>query len=327
MKKNKKLKALKAPFYYFGGKANVATRIWQRLGAVNNYVEPFFGSGAILLAAPKPAPVETVNDIDGLICNFWRSVQADPEAVARYTERPTFENDFHAWHAWLLGQRNVLSARLEGNPVFYDTEVAGLWVWGACLWIGSGWCAGDGPWQQIDGLLVNVEDSPEPGIRRARPQLGVGERGLLSCPLPSRIEWLQALAKRLGQVRVCCGDWDRVLGKVPTTEHGLTAVVLDPPYSGEVRLKSLYAKDDPFVAEKVRTWALKHGDNPLFRIVLCGYEGEHDMPSNWECIEWKTSGGYGNQGKGRGRANAKLERLWFSPHCIDPTTTIFSAIT
>ena len=40
---------LDAPFPWFGGKRRVAPIVWQRFGDVQNYVEPFFGSGAVLL--------------------------------------------------------------------------------------------------------------------------------------------------------------------------------------------------------------------------------------------------------------------------------------
>jgi DNA adenine methylase len=42
----------------------------------------------------------------------------------------------------------------------------------------------------------------------------------------------------------------------------------------------------------VREWAIANGGNPKLRIALCGYEGEHDMPKSWECVEWKAAGGY-----------------------------------
>ena len=35
--------------------------------------------------------------------------------------------------------------------------------------------------------------------------------------------------------------------------------------------------------------------------------------------EWKTNGGMGNQGQGRGRENASREVLWCSPHCLRDT--------
>lgn len=75
-----------APFPYFGGKSTVAPLVWERLGDPPNYIEPFFGSGACLLARPGWSPesnwLETINDKDGFISNFWRALQADPEQVA-----------------------------------------------------------------------------------------------------------------------------------------------------------------------------------------------------------------------------------------------------
>lgn len=47
---------LKSPFVWFGGKRKVAPQVWEALGDVDNYVEPFFGSGAVLLPhCLKPA--------------------------------------------------------------------------------------------------------------------------------------------------------------------------------------------------------------------------------------------------------------------------------
>jgi len=74
---------LAAPFPWFGGKARIAGPIWERLGPVTNYVEPFYGSGAIHLQRPRPfhGP-ETINDADGFVANAWRALADDPLAVA-----------------------------------------------------------------------------------------------------------------------------------------------------------------------------------------------------------------------------------------------------
>ena len=102
-----------------------------------------------------------------------------------------------------------------------------------------------------------------------------------------------------------------------TWRHGLTGVLLDPPYADTAdRDASLYREDSLSVAHDVRRWAIANGDNPLLRIALCGYEGEHDMPSSWECVPWKAKGGYAGQSKQHDNPNAKRERIWFSPHCL-----------
>jgi hypothetical protein len=103
----------------------------------------------------------------------------------------------------------------------------------------------------------------------------------------------------------------------------MTGVFLDPPYADTAgRASDLYAVDCESVAHKVCEWAIEQGINPLMRIVLCGYEGEHEMPNDWRVVEWQAAGGYGLQGEedGDGRANSKRERLWLSPACCTNQT-------
>lgn len=95
---------LNAPFPWFGGKRRVAAVVWERFGDVGNYVEPFAGSLAILLNRPHPPRVETVNDLDCYLANFWRALQADPSGVALLADWPVNEADLHARHRWLHAQ-------------------------------------------------------------------------------------------------------------------------------------------------------------------------------------------------------------------------------
>jgi hypothetical protein len=311
---------LQAPFPWFGGKSRVGPLVWERFGDVPNYVEPFFGSGAVLLGRPSDPGIETVNDLDGYVANFWRAVQADPDRVAQYADWPVNENDLHARHVWLRERRQTLSRHLEADPDYHDAQIAGWWVWGLACWIGGGFCgeSGAGPWGVRDGQLVHLGDAGR-GVTRRLVHLGDAGQGVarqLAEP-DGLIAWMRALQARLRRVRVCCGDWARICGPTPTVQQGLTGVFLDPPYSAEAgRDATLYAAEDLTVAHAVREWAIAHGDDPLLRIALCGYEGEHAMPDTWEEVAWKAKGGYGSQGDGAGRENASRERVWFSPHCL-----------
>jgi DNA adenine methylase len=74
--------ALAPPFSYYGGKTRIAPWIAEHLPACGHYVEPFAGSLAVLLAKP-PAPMETVNDLDGDIMLFWRVLRDRPEDLTR----------------------------------------------------------------------------------------------------------------------------------------------------------------------------------------------------------------------------------------------------
>lgn len=151
---------LKAPYPYFGGKSRVAPLIWERFGDVHHYIEPFFGSGAVLLQRPHTPRMETVNDLDAMIANFWRAVQDCPDDVAYHADWPVNESDLTARHSWLVQRKDTLQAALEGNADYYDAKVAGWWLWGICNWIGGGWCAGDGGWVAQDGKLVRKRDIP-----------------------------------------------------------------------------------------------------------------------------------------------------------------------
>jgi len=133
---------LSAPFPWFGGKRRCAHLVWPALGPdVVNYVEPFFGSGAMLLGRPGGAgKIETVNDIDGGICNFWRAIAAKPDEVAHWCDWPVSELDLHARHVWLVERLAVLAEELRADPEYFDAKFAGWWVYGICLWIGTGWC-------------------------------------------------------------------------------------------------------------------------------------------------------------------------------------------
>lgn len=307
---------LKAPFPWFGGKSLVAHIVWDRFGNVPNYVEPFFGSGAVLLARPHPPKIETVNDKDGFVCNAWRAIASDPDGVAEHADWPVNENDLHARHYWLLTQRETLTARLEGDPGFYDVKIAGWWLWGMACWIGGGFCAGNGPWKPVDGLLVNAGAGR--GVNRKRPHLGGAGQGVNRSHGGLR-EYMNALCDRMRRVRVCCGDWSRICGPTPTYKQGMTGVFLDPPYSKDAgRDMGCYAVDDGDVAHEVREWCIKNGENPELRIALCGYEGEgHDDLSKlgWDCVRWSAHGGYEGQGKERS-GNRHREAVWFSPHCL-----------
>jgi len=66
--------SLKAPFVYFGGKSMIADVVWRYLGDVKQYIEPFFGSGAVLLKRPPTQHekiYEIINDKNGFVANVW----------------------------------------------------------------------------------------------------------------------------------------------------------------------------------------------------------------------------------------------------------------
>jgi site-specific DNA-adenine methylase len=292
---------VKAPFPYFGGKSTVAEQVWALLGDVDSYVEPFCGSAAVLLARPQchTGRVETVNDADCYIANFWRALRAAPDDVAAHVDWPLNECDLEARHGWLVNQ-SEWRARMKSDPDHFDAKIAGWWCWGASQWIGGGWCD---------------RASSEMGSRARRPSICLAGVNKTTIGIA---EWLRDLAGRLRRVLVMCGDWSRVVASdsaLGLTDGDSCGVFLDPPYSNKLRRNGCYTHDDGSVAAEAAQWAREHGCDKRMRIVLCGYDGEHDMPG-WRQYPWAANGGYGNKGHGRGRDNAGKEVLWISPHCL-----------
>lgn len=292
----------KPPFPWFGGKSKVADDVWARFGNVENYVEPFFGSGAVMFMRPHEPKTETVNDKDAFLANFWRALKESPNEVAKHADWPVNESDLLARHKWLIEQgKNGFVEKIRTDPHYFDAKIAGWWVWGICCWIGHGWC-------KVESRKLPHLGDQGRGINRKLPHLGDGDQGIA--------EYLESLSQRLRRVRVACGEWKRVLGDSVTFKLGVTGIFLDPPYSHDERDK-LYAVDDD-IAHEVREWAIANGQNKLLRIALCGYDTEHEMPSNWSKVYWKTNGGFSNQSaKSRAKENKYRETIWFSPYCLN----------
>lgn len=53
-----------------------ASTVWQALGDVDVYLEPFAGLASVLLARPSTHErhIEKINDVDGIIVNLLRSI-------------------------------------------------------------------------------------------------------------------------------------------------------------------------------------------------------------------------------------------------------------
>lgn len=69
-------------FGWYGGKYSHLDWLLPLLPEAMHYCEPFGGSAAVLLNR-APAPVETYNDIDGDVVNFFRVLRDQPDALIR----------------------------------------------------------------------------------------------------------------------------------------------------------------------------------------------------------------------------------------------------
>lgn len=70
----------KIAFGWYGGKFSHLNWLLDLLPAVNHYCEPFGGSAAVLLNR-EPGPVETYNDLDGEVVNFFRVLREQKDEL------------------------------------------------------------------------------------------------------------------------------------------------------------------------------------------------------------------------------------------------------
>jgi DNA adenine methylase len=325
---------LTAPFPFYGNKKFVVDEVWQRFGSPVQYIEPFCGSAAILLGAPKPASLEVVNDANGFIANFWRAVKYQPSEVAKWADYPVSHVDLGARHRWLMEQREQLGENLQDPNWPGDAQCAGWWLWGQCASSYKGWCfwtgkpprkagsfgygvpaSGTLPYRGCQGInratpygvpasgTIPFRSEPGKGIHYKSSSEGIPEDVQLMTSA-GRNAWvcLHQLMERLDRVHILHGNWKRCISNNFNKYGGdSTAIFLDPPYAEH---EYLYGRDLPPVALEACNWAKAHAH---LRVALAGHLGDYEGLEDWESFTWSS-----------GKPSTGIEAIWFSPACLKP---------
>jgi hypothetical protein len=339
---------LKAPFPYFGGKRSVAADVWQRLGKPTQYIEPFCGSAAMLLAAPEPAALEVVCDGSGFIANFWRAVKHQPDKVAEWADYPVSHIDLGARHGWLMAQRGRIGDAMQDPDWRGDAKVAGWWLWGQCCWIGSGWCewekegkiphASDaGRGVQAIGQIPHASDAGR-GVQAIGkiPHAGDAGRGVQAIGQIPHASNAGRGVQAIGQIPhagnagmgydallTSCGRtawaWlHRLADRLERVRvvHGDWSRCLNNHFGGDETAVFL---DPPYRAyERLYGEAAPVADaveawardNAHLRIALCGHIGDYPTLAGWDAVEWSR----GRLTYGGAKTTDK-ECIWYSPAC------------
>lgn len=128
---------MRAVMKYPGSKWSLANWIINFFPEHHSYLEPFFGSGAVLFNKPR-SNMETINDLDGNVVNLFEWIRKDPERLAReiyYTPyaRKVYEDAFASVPEDSLGKAVNFYIRLNmghgfrtnGEKVGWKNDVQG----------------------------------------------------------------------------------------------------------------------------------------------------------------------------------------------------------
>jgi DNA adenine methylase len=171
IQRNKRRNGRLIAFGWYGGKYNHLQWLLPLLPSCHHYCEPFGGSAAVLLNR-QPSPVETYNDLDGEVVNFFRVLRDNFDELTRMIALTPFSREeFHrAIEADPLTLSNVERARL-----FYVrarqartglAQTASLGRWANCKQTSRSGMSG-----VISRWLGGVEALPEIAERLIRVQI------------------------------------------------------------------------------------------------------------------------------------------------------------
>lgn len=102
---------MKSILRYPGSKWNLADKISQLLPEHKTYLEPYFGSGAVLFTK-SPSAIETVNDLNDDVVNLFRVIQQEPEALAEKIYLTPYSRKIYD-DAWKIRPKNEIDKALN----------------------------------------------------------------------------------------------------------------------------------------------------------------------------------------------------------------------
>ncbi|MBU4231150.1 MAG: DNA adenine methylase [Desulfobacterales bacterium] len=189
-------------FGWYGGKFSHLDWLLPLLPRAHHYCEPFSGSAAVLLNREPPSPVETYNDIDGDVVNFFRMLRDRHDDLIRSIALTPFSREeFH----------RAISGSMEGIS---DLEQA------RCFYIRARQARTGLAQTATLGRWANCKNTSRAGMS------GVVSRWI------GGIEALEEIAKRLLRVQI---ENRPALEVIRLYDSADTLFYCDPPYLHETR--------------------------------------------------------------------------------------------
>ena len=164
-------------FGWYGGKFSHLDWLLPLLPDCNHYCEPFAGSGAVLINRAA-APVETYNDIDGDVVNFFRVLRDHHDDLIRAIGLTPFSRE--EYHLAIYGDEEGVSG-VERARRFYIrarqtrtglAQTASLGRWANCRdtsragmsGVVSRWLGGVEALDEIAQRLIRVQIENRPAV-------------------------------------------------------------------------------------------------------------------------------------------------------------------
>lgn len=169
---------MNAVIKYPGSKWNIASWIISYFPEHHSYLEPFFGSGAVLFTKPR-SNIETVNDLNGDVVNFFTWIKTDPERLAReiyltpyardvyeaaysrlYTETDSFQRAVDFYARMMMGH----GFRTTGEKVGWKNDIQGR----ERAYAAAGWCNAPKILMEAAERLRGVQIENKPAVELIR---------------------------------------------------------------------------------------------------------------------------------------------------------------
>ena len=249
---------------YPGSKWNVAKQIISMIPEHHSYVEPFFGSGAVLFNKSE-SDIETVNDLDWDVINLFQCIQENPEKLARLVmttpySRQMYDDSF---------KDDPVAAMLLGADRYHK----------ACQFLVKCW--------QGHGFRTN-------GYKVGWRHDVIGRESAYALWNWYRLpEWIIEIAERLRKVQI---ENRPALEVINRFNHEGVFMYLDPPYLLGTRSGKQYkfemqdAEHEAMLNELLQSKA---------KIMISGYDSEmyNEYLKDWVRVEMRSCAEHGKPRK------------------------------
>jgi DNA adenine methylase len=265
-------------FGWYGGKFAHLEWLLPLLPHTTHYCEPFGGSASVLINK-SPSPVETYNDIDGQIVNFFRVLRGQKDELIEAIGLTPFSRE------------EFRIAIEEPNGNVSDLERARrFFIRARQVRTGLAQTASEGRWAHC--VLTTRS----------------GMAGAVSRWLGS-VEGLSEIAQRLLRVQLENAPAIEVITRYDSPE---TLFYCDPPYVHESRSdRKAYAHEMNDSQHKALAETLHYVKG---KVALSGYQSKlmDDLYGDWNCVESPAKKAHSTNTRADNMKQDRVEVLWMN---------------